>query len=413
MSYLEVEFAGLKLENPFVVASSELTNTFKKIKLAESYGASAVITKLCFLKVPFYARPYHVIEQNRGLFSPSGDRMSIEQAEVLVDQCKKETKMKIIANMMGPGEDLEGWATLAKRLEDAGADMIEMNMSCPNVGLMAKQLSIEAPPELGAALGQNPALAREVTRAVSSAVKIPVMAKMTPEANTPLVAEQCAAGGAAAVSAINCPQSLPGVDIYNEGSPLYANVTNQSFAGLCGPWIRPLAYRHVAQIHTRTPDLPIAGGGGLMNWRHVIEMIMYGATITTFCSLFYIKGFHILPRMALQVENYMKEMGYKNLSDFRGMALKHIVTPDKVNYVDDVIPEIDAGKCSGCGICTRMGHCLVITMNDKKKAVVEKPQECYGCSVCYWLCHRRAITMVNTKTGERITRPDFTENGVM
>ena len=418
MSRLQVNFAGLKLDNPFIVASSELTNTLKKIKIAENYGASAVSTKLAFLKVPFYARPYHIIEQNRGLFSPSGDRMSVEQAEVLIDGCKKETKLKVIANMMGPGEDLNGWATLAKRLEDAGADMIEMNMSCPNVGLMAQQLGIEAPPELGASLGQNPSLAREVTKSVSSAVKIPVMAKMTPEANTPLVAEQCYAGGAAAVSAINCPQSLPGVDVYNEGRPLYANVTNQSFAGLCGPWIRPLAYRHVAQIRNRVPDLPIAGGGGLMNWRHVVEMIMYGATAVTFCSMFYIKGFQVLPKMAQQIENYMKEMGYNSLGDFRGAALKHIVTPDKVTYVDDVIPEIDYEKCNGCGICTRMGHCTVIELqkddsSGKKKPVVVSPGECYGCSVCYWLCSRRAITMVNTKTGEKISRPDFTENGAV
>lgn len=410
MSRLEVDFAGLKLKNPFIVASSELTNTLEKIKIAESYGASAVSTKLCFLHVPFYARPYHIIEKHTGLFSPSGDRLSIEQAEKLIDGCKKETRLKVIANMMGPGEDLDGWSTLARRLENAGADMIEMNMSCPNVGLMAQQLKVEAPPELGAALGQNPALAGEVTKHVAAAVKIPVMAKMTPEANTALVAEQCFKGGAAAVSAINCPQSLPSVDIYNDGKPLYANTTNQSFAGLCGPWIRPLAYRHVAQIRNRVPDLPIAGGGGLMTWRHVVEMIMYGATVTTFCSLFYIKGFKVLPVFAEKIEQFMEEKGYQAFSDFRGAALKHIVTPDKVTYIDDIIPQIDYEKCNGCGICTNVGHCNVISIEEekgKKRAVVTRPKECYGCSVCYWLCARHAISMVNVKTGEKVHQLEF------
>ncbi|MBA7623714.1 NAD-dependent dihydropyrimidine dehydrogenase subunit PreA [subsurface metagenome] len=152
MADLRVNFAGLELKNPFVVASSELTNTVEKIKLAEKYGASAVITKLCFLKIPFFAKPYHIVERRAGFFSPSGDRLSIEQAQKLIDGAKKETQLGVIANMMGPGGDLEGWAVLARKLEEAGADMIEMNMSCPNIGLMAKQLDIEAPPELGAVL---------------------------------------------------------------------------------------------------------------------------------------------------------------------------------------------------------------------------------------------------------------------
>lgn len=411
MSPLEVDFAGLRLKNPFIVASSELTNTLEKIKIAESYGAAAVSTKLCFLKVPFYAKPYHIVELNRGFFSPSGDRLSVEEAQRLVDGCKRETNMAIIANMMGPGEDLDGWAILAKKLEEAGADMIEMNMSCPNVGLMAKQLGVEAPPELGASLGQNPALAREVTRAVASAVKIPVMAKMTPEANTAIVAEECAKGGAAAVSAINCPQSLPSVDIYNGGKPIYPNVKNQSFAGLCGPWIRPLAYRHVAQIHMRVPHLPIAGGGGLMTWRHVVEMIMYGATTVTFCTLFYLKGYEVLPKFAERLEKYMEQMGYDSLADFRGIALEHIVTPDKVEYLDNVVPEVDPDRCNGCGICTRMGHCTVLRLGEtpagKKIAVVEKPDICYGCGVCYWLCNRDAIRMVDRNTGQTIEPPRF------
>jgi dihydroorotate dehydrogenase subfamily 1 len=405
MADLAVNFAGLRLKNPFIVASSELTNTVEKIKLAQKYGASAVSTKLCFLQIPFYAKPYHIVEKRAGFYSPSGDRLSLEKAQKLIDGAKKETDIAIIANMMGPGSDLDGWATLAKKLEEAGADMIEMNMSCPNIGLMAKQLGIAAQPELGAVLGQNPDLAREVTRAVADAVDIPVMAKMTPEANTPIVAQECAKGGAAAVSAINCPQSLPGVDIYNEGRPIYPNTKNQSFAGLCGPWIRPLAYRHVAQIRMRAPDLPIAGGGGLTTWRHVVEIIMYGATVPTFCTVLYLKGFEVLPQFEKKLIQYMDEMGYGTLDDFRGKALQHIVSPDKVQYLN-IIPEIDSDRCNGCGICTRIGHCMVIEIADGRAKVVKK-DECYGCGVCYWLCPKDAIIMVNEESGEKVKLPAF------
>ena len=405
MADLRVNFAGLELKNPFIVASSELTNTVEKIKLAEKYGASAVITKLCFLKIPFFAKPYHIVERRAGFFSPSGDRLSVEQAQKLIDDAKKETDLVVIANMMGPGGDLEGWAVLATKLEEAGADMIEMNMSCPNIGLMAKQLDIKAPPELGAVLGRNPDLAREVTRAVVEAVNIPVMAKMTPEANTSIVAQECAKGGAAAVSAINCPQSLPGVDIYNGGRPIYPNTRNQSFAGLCGPWIRPLAYRHVAQIRMRMPELPIAGGGGLTIWRHIVEMIMYGATVPTFCTVLYLRGFEILPKFKEKLVQYMDEMGYSTLADFQGIALKHIVSPDKVEYLN-IVPEIDPEKCNGCAICTRIGHCTVLSLVEDRARVINK-SECYGCGVCYWMCPKDAISMVNEETGEKIKLPAF------
>jgi dihydropyrimidine dehydrogenase (NAD+) subunit PreA len=329
----------------------------------------------------------------------------VEQAQRLIEGAKKETKIAIIANMMGPGGDLDGWAQLAKKLEDAGSDMIEMNMSCPNIGLMAKQLNVESSKEMGAVLGMNPDLAREVTRAVVDAVNIPVMAKMTPEANTPVVAQECERGGAAAVSAINCPQSLPGLDIYNEGTPIYPNTKNHSFAGLCGPWIRPLAYRHVAQIRMKSPDLAIAGGGGLSSWRHVVEMIMYGATVPTFCTILYLRGFEIMQTMKKKLVKYMDEMGYKTLDDFRGKALRYIVTPDKVDYMD-IIPQIDKQKCNGCGTCTDIGHCMVLDLVDDK-AEVARQDECYGCGVCYWLCPKDAILMVNEKTGKEVKLPDF------
>lgn len=391
MADISVNFAGLDLKNPFIIASSELTNTLEKIKNAEEHGAAAVSTKLTFLHVPFPARPYHIVERHGGFFSPSGERLSVEQAQVLVQQCKEQTDLKVIANMMGPGEDLEGWATLGRMLEEAGADMLELNMSCPNVGLMAKQLGVEAPPELGAFLGQNPALAGNVARAVSTAVSIPVMAKMTPEANTRLVSEACAANGAAAVSAINCPQSLPGLDIYHGGRPLYPTVRTQSFAGLCGPWIRPLAYRHVAQIRQALPDFPIAGGGGLMNWRHVVEMIMYGATAVTFCSLLYLKGYKAFAKLEDGLRKFMDDQGYATLADFRGIALPYIVTPDKVDYTG-ATPAFDLEKCNGCGLCAVPGHCECIEMQDGVPVLV-RAEECYSCAVCYFLCPRGAITM--------------------
>lgn len=400
---LSLDFAGLNLKNPFVVGSSELTNTLAKIKEAEEFGASAISTKLTFLKIPFYAISYHIVENlGKGAFySPSGIRLNVEQAQELIRATKKETSLKIMANMMGPGDNLDGWVLLAQKLEEAGADMLELNMSCPNVGAMAKILGVEAPPELGAALGANPDLSREVTRAVVDSVKIPVMPKMTPDANTSIVAEECAKGGAQAISAINCPMSLPGVDIYDDGKPLYPSVNKQPFCGLCGPWIRPLAYRHVAQIAMMVPGVPILGGGGLTNWRQSVEMLMYGAAALSYCTIFYMQGFKVLPRVERGLVQYMEQMGYKNLEDFRGKALKYIAPPHFQEY-RPVKPVVDPVKCNGCRICVEMGHCDVFIM-DGEVARTENLSGCPGCAVCFYICPKKAISMVERTDQD----PDF------
>jgi dihydroorotate dehydrogenase/NAD-dependent dihydropyrimidine dehydrogenase PreA subunit len=394
MANLAVNFAGLELKNPLIVASSELTDEFEKIKWAEDFGASAISTKLAFLQVPFYARPYHVWEKGGGFYSPSGHRLNVDEAQELIRKTKEQTDLKVIANMMGPGENLEGWVTLAQMLEEAGSDMVELNMSCPNVGLMAEQMKVDVTDELGAHLGKNPVLAREVCKAISQKISIPVMAKMTPEGQCDIVAEGCFEGGAAAVSAINCPMSLPGCDIYDDGKPLYPGTTNQSFAGICGPWIRPLAYRHVAQIAMKCPDGPIAGGGGLSNWQQSVQMFMYGASVVTYCTLLYTDGHKAIRRIEKGLRRYMEEQGYETINDFKGVALKHIVTPQNVDYYD-VWPEVDEDKCNGCKKCVELGHCEVLTYKDKK-AKVTAAEKCYHCGVCFWICPEKSITMVQT-----------------
>ena len=88
MSTLKINFAGIELKNPLIVASSELTDEFDKIRWAEDGGASAAITKLAFLKIPFFARPYHIFEEGMGFYSPSGHRLNVDEAQELIRKTK-------------------------------------------------------------------------------------------------------------------------------------------------------------------------------------------------------------------------------------------------------------------------------------------------------------------------------------
>jgi dihydropyrimidine dehydrogenase (NAD+) subunit PreA len=140
------------------------------------------------------------------------------------------------------------------------------------------------------------------------------------------------------------------------------------------------------------PDIQIAGGGGLTNWRQSVEMIMYGATALTYCTALYFLGFEVLEEIEAGLRRYVVEQGYSNILDVRGMALQHITVPHEVVYVDK-LPLIERETCVGCGFCIRPGHCEALALVDGKAKLVE-PGLCTRCGVCYWLCPHDAISMV-------------------
>lgn len=386
---LAINFAGLNLNTPVIVSAGDHTTRLSQLEKAEKYGAGAVCTKLTFLKRPFESLPRYYIDRALGIIGPSGNRLEVKEAEKLIRAARRRLKIKIIANMMGLSSDLDEWIKLAKALEAAGAHMLELNLSCPNLGSMIKQVENAT---LGRAflLGQVPSLAKEVTKAVKEAVDIPVMPKMTPHAmDVAAVARACEEAGADAISGINSPQGAPPVNIYNDGKPLYVGLSGASFGGVSGPWIRPLAYRIVAQM-AQAVKVPIAGGGGLITWRHAVEMIMYGATAATFCTAIMLYGYEVLREIVEGLLKYMSHMGYESIEDFRGLALKHIVPPHKIVY-HQVLPVVDESKCSGCGLCAKIGHCEVFAV-EAGKAKVLHVEDCLGCGACYMLCPTGAIS---------------------
>ncbi len=397
MGMLEVNFAGIKLDNPLIVASASTTRSISLLKKAEQCGAGAVILKMVLLNPPKTKRRQVVLVKDKVLIGAGDSRLGVYEAQKLIEQAKKETRLPIIVNTMGEGEDLESWAKLAKALEIAGADMLELNFSCPAIGLTEVLLRENVDPskrEMGAYVGQNPSLSGKITRTVKEAVNIPVMPKMTPEAaDMTAVARACVENGADAIAAINLPSALAGVDIYNGGKPITPGLRNQCFGGMAGRWIRPLAFRYIAQLRKTLPDqVPIAGGGGLTDWQSSVQMIMLGSNTLTYCTVLILEGFEVLTSIKEGIINYMNQMGYKQLEDFRGIALKYITTPYELEYID-IIGTVDVEKCNGCGRCLRIGDCEAITPSEDGKITID-PKECRGCAACKFICPREAIDLV-------------------
>ncbi|MCL5959632.1 MAG: tRNA-dihydrouridine synthase, partial [Chloroflexi bacterium] len=372
--------------------SSPLTSDIRRIKKAEDCGAAAVCIKHSMAEQPFRGTPRFFVDPKLGIIVHSDRRLDIDEGERMVSEAKEKSNLVVIANMSGPHAVLDGWGEIARKMEAAGADMIELNMNCPNLGLVDRSFSqVAAKVMAGASVGQDPEVASAVTRVVKSAVKVPVICKFTSEGGRMVeVARACADAGADAVQIHATFVATPHVDIYNDGRPVTAGLKGRAnISGLTGRWSRLVSNRFVAQV-SRTVSIPVIGSGGIEQWDHVVESMMFGSSAVQMCSSLIINGFEIMPRMLEKLESYLERQGHQDLSSIRGAALKHLVTAPQLEF-DPVVSAVDEALCNGCGKCAKVGSCNAIEMVNKKAVV--NPAECVGCNVCRFICPTRAISM--------------------
>ena len=387
MSTLKQQIGPLSINSPVMVASGPLTASPDLIKQAEDNGAGCVSTKLTMLQqaAKGYRRMYAVRGQYN--FNPSDKRNDLEQGIELVFKTKQVTTLPIFANIAGPGDDLDGWSKIAKAMEQAGADALELNFVCPNMAF-----SKEACGEnkiAGAQIGQRPDIMSRIADHVKTQVSIPVWVKAT--ANNVNYVNTAKALGKTSIDGIVVMGSqiaVPPIDIYKGGRPCMPNLDNNAIGGLVGPVNRMYANRLIVNASTNT-DKPIAGGGGICEWKHVAESIMFGASITPMCTKLLWDGFGVIKDINDGLLRFMEEQGYETLADMRGIAQQYLVTPDKL-IARDILPHFDRDKCVKCGACLKVGSCTAL-YQDKDKNIQVDASRCAFCGLCAALCPKKAI----------------------
>ncbi len=254
---LSVNIAGVTLKNPITTASG----TFSAKDSSEFYDLSklgGVITKGVASEpwegnaTPRIAETYGGMLNAVGLQNPGIDEFIASELSYL-----RDFDTKVIANVAG--RTIEEYCAVVDKLNDTDIAMMEINISCPNVK------------KGGIGFGTDPKMAAEVTRAVKSVAKKPIIIKLTPNVTDICeIAKAVEAEGADAVSLIN---TLLGMKIdVNKGKAILAN----TMGGFSGPAIKPVAVRMVYQVR-RAISLPIIGLGGIMTGEDVAEFIMAGA----------------------------------------------------------------------------------------------------------------------------------------
>ena len=256
---MRVKIAGVEWNNPVTVASGTFGSGEEFGEFVDLNRLGAVTTK-GVANVPWPGNPtprvaevYGGMMNAIGLQNPGIDLFCKRDIPFL-----KKYDTKIIVNVCGHAP--EEYLAVVERLADEPIDMMEINISCPNVK------------EGGIAFGQNPKAAEEITRAVKKYAKQPVIMKLSPNVTSiSEMAKAVEAGGADAISLIN---TLTGMKIdINRKTFALANKTG----GVSGPAIHPVAVRMVYQT-AQAVKIPIIGMGGIMNAADAIEMILAGAT---------------------------------------------------------------------------------------------------------------------------------------
>lgn len=238
--------------------------------------------------------------------TPSGMMNSVGLQNPGVDHFIKHElhKMKsygnvVIANV--GGATIEDYINAVEKLNDTEVDMIELNISCPNVK------------HGGMALGIKSEVAYNAVKTIKGVCKKPLMVKLSPNAeNIVDMAYKCVEAGADSLSLINTIKAMA-IDIRKK-KPVFNNIS----AGLSGPAVKPIALRMVYEVYGAV-KVPIVGLGGITTWEDAIEFIMAGATaiqVGTACFSNPMSPIDIIDG----IECYMKKEGIKSLDDIRGIA---------------------------------------------------------------------------------------------
>lgn len=298
MSKMSVNLAGVTLKNPVMTASGTFGSGAEYSEFVDLNNLGAVVTK-GVANVPWPGNPTpRVAETTGGMLNAIG--LQNPGIDVFCERdipFLKKFDTKIIVNVCG--KTTEDYCEVVERLGNEPVDMLEINVSCPNVK------------EGGIAFGQNPKAVEEITKAVKKVAKQPVIMKLSPNVtDITEMAKAAEAGGADVLSLINTLTGMK-IDIYKQDFAL-ANKTG----GLSGPAIKPIAVRMVYQV-ANAVNIPIIGMGGIQTGEDAMEFILAGATAVAVGTANFNNPF-ATEQVAAGIESYMRQMGVDDIRDLIG-----------------------------------------------------------------------------------------------
>lgn len=388
---LSIEFCGVVCENPFFLSSSVVGSNYEMVAKAFDMGWAGVAFKTIGLFTPNEASPrFATLEKEENPFigfkniEQISDH-SFEENIAFLKQLKKDYPNKIIiASIMGQNE--EEWTLLAAKMEEAGADIIECNFSCP-------QMVGEG---LGSDVGTNLELVEQYTAATRRGTKLPILAKMTPNiTRMEDPAKAAIRAGADGLAAINTIKSVMNVNLGSMVSE--PNVAGKSsVSGYSGKAVKPIALRfiHDMKKDKELSDIPISGMGGIESWKDAAEFIALGCETIQVTTAIMQYGYRVIEDMIEGLSDYMVSNGIHKVSELVGTALAQVVPAEELSRDTIEYPKFNRSSCVSCGRCVIScydgGH-QALHMDEKTKQPMMDAKKCVGCQLCRLVCPSGSI----------------------
>jgi dihydroorotate dehydrogenase len=349
MADLSTTFTGIRFANPFMLASAPPTESESNIRRAFDAGWGGIVTKTIglhpvvnvrgpktkFLRVDDGGTRVSMAKRTESTLMGSWNWELISDKPLdwwipRIEAIKRDhpDRVLVASIMAGSGNDkeLDNWQTLATAVQDAGADAIELNFSCPHMDRV----------DMGANVGRDAVLCSVSTQAVKAVARVPVWVKLTPA--TADITEEAAAtflGGADAITSSNTFPSLPLID--PETLEFEVNVDGYtSSGGLGGPAILPQSLAKMAQLTQAFPDRAFSGIGGISTFEHALNYFLLGCgtvQVATAAMLDHAIGPNVIAGLTAGMAEFLDRnagRGWTSLDDFRGLRRGRVVAQSQI-----------------------------------------------------------------------------------
>lgn len=387
---ITTEICGVKLENPFLLSSSIVGSTYEMCRRALKQGWGGICIKtISVMPIDESSPRFSAVKDWNETFigfkniEQLSEYSASENVE-MIGKLKNEFPNKvIIASIMG--RDEKEWEYLAKEVTKAGADLIELNFSCPNMKHKGT----------GTDVGQSPDLVEEYTKVVRNSTTLPILAKMTPNiTDMKIPAKAAKKGGADGISAINTIKSITSVDVDTLIPEPQVN-GKSSLGGYSGKAVKPIGLRFIAEMANseELKDMYFSGIGGIYTWHDAVEYMLLGCTSVQLTTAVMEYGYRIIDDLILGLKIFMKEHNYSKISDFVGLSKSNLINNSELDKNTIEYPSFNYTKCVGCGRCyiaCRDGGHQAIKFDKNRKPALDG-LKCVGCQLCRLVCPQTAI----------------------
>jgi len=321
---LEVYSNGVRFENPFLVGSGPPSTNAKVIAKSFDAGWGGSVLKTFSLdhsKVRNIAPRYAKLTDDGKCIGFTNNELisdiSCDKWLQYIRDLKKSYPTKVIVASIMEEPIKEKWEELTEKVCKAGADIIEINFSCPH-GMPERKM--------GAAMGQDCLIVEEVTKWVKDASTIPVWAKMTPNITDIRDPARAALnGGADGLSAINTILSLSGIDLKTfKPNPNVKGIS--AFGGYSYKAVKPIALRMVGELALEFPKTVISGIGGITDGQSSAEFMCMGSTTLQVCTAIMLDGFKMIDRLKSELTDVLDMHSMKNVIELKGKSLEYFGT---------------------------------------------------------------------------------------